>query len=265
MSSKLSSAFSAASALVALLSLTNSTAPLRPTCSMRWARPGKERMPSPISSCAQAERSQAAKAAAGVLPVMGAAQRRGAREIEQDSSSVCSAGKAKARRSRPDRSKRWPAPAGGCWRSPTTGCAGLLQTIGKSPRTSRRRRPTMREIGGRDQPLLDRGIIFHRAVAVEMVGRQVEQDADARIERGREIDLEGRTFDHVDALRPPAAQVENRRRRYCRPAARRSPASRRIWAISAVVVHLPLVPVMAISGAPGAQRAARGRTIRCRR
>ena len=42
MSVKLASARAAASALVALESLTNSTLPLRPTCSMRCARPGKD-------------------------------------------------------------------------------------------------------------------------------------------------------------------------------------------------------------------------------
>ena len=52
-----------------------------------------------------------------------------------------------------------------------------------------------------DQPLLDRGVVLHRAVAVEMVRRQVEQDADGRIERGREIDLVGRAFDHMEAVR----------------------------------------------------------------
>jgi hypothetical protein len=41
MRGKTDSAGAAASALVALESLTNSTRPLRPTCSMRCARPGK--------------------------------------------------------------------------------------------------------------------------------------------------------------------------------------------------------------------------------
>src|ERR1043165_7417816 len=46
---KLASARAAASALVALESLTNSTCPLRPTCSMRCARPGKLSSPDWIS------------------------------------------------------------------------------------------------------------------------------------------------------------------------------------------------------------------------
>ena len=46
-----------------------------------------------------------------------------------------------------------------------------------------------------DQPFLDVGIMLHRAVAVEMIGRQVEQDAGRRIERRRQIDLVGRALD----------------------------------------------------------------------
>src|SRR5580658_287825 len=44
-SAKDDSACAAASALVPLESLTNSTLSHRPTCSMRWARPGKLRRP----------------------------------------------------------------------------------------------------------------------------------------------------------------------------------------------------------------------------
>ncbi len=40
---------------------------------------------------------------------------------------------------------------------------------------------------------------------VEMVGRDIEQNADGRIERRRKIDLEGRTLDDMDAVRDPAA------------------------------------------------------------
>ena len=50
------------------------------------------------------------------------------------------------------------------------------------------------------QALLDRGVVLHRAVAVEMVGRQVEQDAGGRVDRGREVDLVGRALDDVEAL-----------------------------------------------------------------
>src|SRR3954462_4692696 len=41
-----------------------------------------------------------------------------------------------------------------------------------------------------DQPLLDRRVVRQRAVAVEVVLGDVEQDADRGIERGAKIDLE---------------------------------------------------------------------------
>ena len=87
-----------------------------------------------------------------------------------------------------------------------------------------------------------------------MVFGDVEQDADRRIERGREIDLIGRHFDHVHAARRAAARATGSRCRYCRRAGRRSRPSRSRCAISAVVVDLPLVPVMATNGASGAWR-----------
>src|SRR6202022_2340823 len=40
-----------------------------------------------------------------------------------------------------------------------------------------------------DQPLLHRGIMFERAVAVDMIFANIEQDADGRIERRAQIDL----------------------------------------------------------------------------
>jgi hypothetical protein len=59
-----------------------------------------------------------------------------------------------------------------------------------------------RRIGIRHHTLLDGGVILHRAVAVEMIGRDVEQNADRRLQRGREIDLVGRHFDHMRAPGP---------------------------------------------------------------
>ena len=69
MSLKLNSAFSAASALVALESLTNSTRPSRPTCSMRWARPGKLAIARAISAPLTPSARAAAKAKAAFWPL----------------------------------------------------------------------------------------------------------------------------------------------------------------------------------------------------
>ena len=51
-----------------------------------------------------------------------------------------------------------------------------------------------------DQAFLDRRVMLHRAVAVEMIFGEIDQDADRRIERGREIDLIGRALDDVNAV-----------------------------------------------------------------
>ena len=50
-----------------------------------------------------------------------------------------------------------------------------------------------------DQALLHRGIMFERAVAVDVVRRDIQQNADRGIQRGRQIDLVGRHLDHMDA------------------------------------------------------------------
>ena len=91
-----------------------------------------------------------------------------------------------------------------------------------------------------------------RPVPVEVVRRDVEQHADRRRQRRRQIDLERRHLDDVDSGRAPAAPAPGSPCRYCRPSARPGPAARRMWAISAVVVDLPLVPVTATTGLPGA-------------
>ena len=70
--------------------------------------------------------------------------------------------------------------------------------------------------------------------------------------RGRKVDLVGRTFDHVEAIRGRRLQRQHPHVRYCRPSAYRVRRQPTPWAISAVVVDLPFVPVMAMKGEPGA-------------
>src|SRR3954468_20854189 len=66
MSEKDDSACAVASALVPLESLTNSTLPRRPTCSIRCARPGKLRRPRcRVSASTRSARAQAAAQAEG--------------------------------------------------------------------------------------------------------------------------------------------------------------------------------------------------------
>ena len=52
-----------------------------------------------------------------------------------------------------------------------------------------------------NQALLDAGIVLYRAVTIEMIRRQVEQDARRGIERRREVNLVGGALDDIVALR----------------------------------------------------------------
>ena len=109
-----------------------------------------------------------------------------------------------------------------------------------------------RRLHARDQPLLDRGVMLDRAVAVEMIRADVDQDADAS-DRAWARDRSGRTSTRSHGRGPALGGFSVRTRcRYCRRAARRRPAAASRCAISAVVVDLPLVPVMATNGACGA-------------
>ena len=74
-SAKDDSACAAASALVPLESLTNSTLPRRPTCSMRCARPGKLRRPFCRRLGRDAQRQRAGRRAGRILRIVQAAQR----------------------------------------------------------------------------------------------------------------------------------------------------------------------------------------------
>src|SRR6185312_16979671 len=54
--------------------------------------------------------------------------------------------------------------------------------------------------GGPYQPRLYARVVLQRAVAVDMVGRDVGEHADVRLETGREIDLIGRYLQHINGL-----------------------------------------------------------------
>jgi hypothetical protein len=102
-----------------------------------------------------------------------------------------------------------------------------------------------------DQPLLHRGVMLERAVAVDMVLADIEQDADAR-DRARARDRSGRTTSRSRA-RGPARRLERQDRGADIAAHLHVVTGAFIrCAISAVVVDLPLVPVMATNGASGA-------------
>ena len=92
--------------------------------------------------------------------------------------------------------------------------------------------------------LLGGDIARHVAMAVDMVGRDVEPHRDMGAE-GLAAARAGRTTARAHRCRRRrAARDRARRGRYCRrPRSARRPSAR-IWPISAVVVDLPLVPVM---------------------
>ncbi len=82
---------------------------------------------------------------------------------------------------------------------------------------------------------LDRRIVLHRAVPVEMIRRQVGEDADFRLKAGHQVDLERRQLQNIDAAFDRLAQQENRRADIAADIDI-EPASLSTWPVSAVVV-----------------------------
>ena len=159
----------------------------------------------------------------------------------------------------------------------STGAADGDALHGERPRrgrrrwraTARRRRRSRRCRRRRDAAKtrdLMRGIVLERAVAVEMVGRDVEQRRGVGLRARREVDLERGELEHIGEVGRRTARDRARPCRYCRRAPRACPPLASRWAVSAVVVDLPLVPVMTTT-LPGALllAPARGRTARYRR
>ena len=195
-----SSAFSAASALVALESLTNSTRPILADLLHAMREAGEAREPPRDLLDAKPQRARGGEGEGGVLAVMRAAQ--GGRDARDRSApprrpSHKAGGRRRRRRRSPSASPK----------SPTTVRALSARGDGAAIFVVE---PDQRDVGGRDQPLLDRGVILHRAVAVEMVGREVDEQADAGLQRGREVDLERRALHDMHAARRGRRQVEHR-------------------------------------------------------
>ena len=62
----------------------------------------------------------------------------------------------------------------------------------------------------REHARLHGGIVFHRAMAVEMVRRDVGEDADVGLQPRHQVDLEGGKLQHIDAALRRLAQQEHR-------------------------------------------------------
>ena len=207
----------------ALESLTNSTLPWRPTCSMRCARPGKLRRPCCDASSASRPSASAARGGAGgVLRVVHAAQRADAAEIAR-SSLPRAAATLHDRLVLDDRCRR---PAAGRTEIRTHRACRRARAGRRSPRHQSSSTPTIARavrLHAGDQPLLDRGVVLHACRGGRDGPRvTLSRMPTRRIERRREIDLVGRALDHVDAARRAAARATGSRCRYCRRAGRRS-------------------------------------------
>ena len=101
-------------------------------------------------------------------------------------------------------------------------------------------------------PALVGGVRGHRAVPVEVVGRQVEHGGGVRADAGRPVQLVAGEFDGEDVVGPLLGRrgpTSSRETPMLPTAAVRRPAAARIAASIRVVVVLPLVPVTASQGA----------------
>jgi len=93
-------------------------------------------------------------------------------------------------------------PSASGWRTETrtTGLpARSIRSAAAAHHGSSTRRSRAARLHLRHQALLDGGVMRERAVAVEMILGDVEQDADPGIEARRQIDLVGGALDHMDA------------------------------------------------------------------
>ena len=200
---KLNSARSAASALVALESLTNSTRPMRRTSSMRWARPGKLRSDFGELVPGQAKAARGGKCRAGVLRVVRAAQGADAFEAGavldgavHDLEKLASFGinpcihRMVCRNSeRPD-AARSGALRDGVAKAVIGADNGRLRIL--------------------EDRLLHGGVVFEAAVPVDVVRRDVEQDRGVGVEARRQVELEAGELDHVMAAIREGRQIEHR-------------------------------------------------------
>ena len=195
------------SAFVALLSLTKSVRPRRPTSSMRCGRPGKVARPARIAWPETPSASATATAAARVLGVVAAAQR------------------ARCRRGRRRPPGRRPSTRDKA--APSANTTSAIEPLGRDAddrlaalgarsardgaANSRRRSPMTARSARGDEALLDGRVVLDRAVPVEMVGRDVEQHADVGFKRWRQVDLKRRHLDDMDAVARGRLERQDRR------------------------------------------------------
>ena len=210
MRSKLASAFSAASTLVAFESLTILTPPpggyeLAPVREPRIARERRLDLPRP-----ETEGPRRGIGGAGVLVVVGAGQRQHRAEIDGGHlPAVAPLGKKALARPDLPAVARGLAGDGEC--DHRIAAAGLLaHGVGEEAplvlvdADDRPRRPALGE-----EAALGGEVAAEAAVAVEVVGREVEKDGDVGLKRARELDLVGGEFEHHDHAVLGRVEVED--------------------------------------------------------
>ena len=194
MSSKELSAFSVESALVALESLMKSDAPSRPTSSMRCGRPGKAAQRRLDRPAAPTPHSRATATAAAAFWALWSPR---SEPMPGEVGDLDARGRRGRRRSRPRARRRRPAraerptgttPAAGPARARRHGAARLVVDADH------------REVGRGHQPLLDGRIGSMVPWRSRWSGEMLSSTPIAGRERRREVDLEGRALDHVDAV-----------------------------------------------------------------
>ncbi len=162
---------------------------------MRCARPGKVQAPSmAFTGRSRPSATQAAIAARGVLRIVRAAQRLPMPARSATSCALPSSARTIGCHPRSKPSAAAPRPD-----TRTTFLPARAMRVGRCAC------PIVvdadhRSIGICDQPLLDGGVILHRAMAVEVIFRHVKQNTDGGFQRGREIDLVGGNLQHVGAI-----------------------------------------------------------------
>src|SRR5262249_33678132 len=185
MSSKLANALAAESALVAFESLTNRTLPLRPTCSIRWGRPGKSLKPFLNGGGIIAGRCASRDRTSRVLGIVHPAQR-------SDPCKICHDHRIAAFRPQDATSLRVIAV---CQRRHDGNTHDIfsdaLDLIGCSERKA-----VINIDHGRTtrfhvcwKALFDGRVIFDSSVTVDMIFGHVKKYAHSRPERRRQIDL----------------------------------------------------------------------------
>ena len=206
MSGKQTSARAAASALVALESLTKRTLPMRPTSSMRCARPGKLGDRFGDGAGVSGKGLGRGIGERCVLPIVRAGQMRGSghihhlggaralRVIERAVDHKDAAAQHLADR---DRHR-----GGAAIRAAMRVKIAVVRIVDADDVE-----PALRSL--LQQARLHGGVVLQGAVAVDMIGRDVER-TDIGNQTGRKIDLIGRDLQHIDRLSARRRKLEHR-------------------------------------------------------